>query len=129
MSRIGMYSLVYVFHTCRFIPGTSASDVHYQAYLIDGITRWNKDRASAFLGGNTQSPRTFDIALQQKVLTDNNMQTCMIDMYVPCYRSIHSARRSLEGQSCHRTPFPTNTLGSSSVCNTFMPRAERNFQQ
>ena len=69
--------LVYIFHTCRFIPGTSASDVHCQVYLIDGITRWNKDRTSAFLGVNTQSPRTFDIALQQKVLTDNNMQTCM----------------------------------------------------
>ena len=54
-------------HTCSFIPGTSASDVHYQAYLIDGITRWNNDRASAFLSVNTQSPRTLDIALQQKI--------------------------------------------------------------
>lgn len=60
-----------LFH--RFIPGTSASDVHYQAYLIDGITRWNRDRASTSLGVNTQSMRTFDVALQQKVSTVKNI--------------------------------------------------------
>ena len=30
-----------------FISGTSASDVHFQAYLLDGLMRWNADRASA----------------------------------------------------------------------------------
>ena len=71
---IQVYSTFFTrFKTYRFIPGTSASDVHYQAYLIDGITRWNRDRAAAFLGGNSQCPRTFDVALQQKVLTDNNI--------------------------------------------------------
>ena len=26
----------------RFIPGSSASDVHFQASLLEGLTRWNK---------------------------------------------------------------------------------------
>ncbi|XP_014667376.1 PREDICTED: uncharacterized protein LOC106808959 [Priapulus caudatus] len=34
-------------HLARFIPGTSASDVHYQMYLLEGLARWNKDRAKA----------------------------------------------------------------------------------
>ena len=28
----------------RFIPGTSANDVHYQAYLLEGLMRWNQAR-------------------------------------------------------------------------------------
>ncbi len=34
-------------HMARFIPGTAASAVHYQAYLLEGLTRWNAARASA----------------------------------------------------------------------------------
>lgn len=32
-------------HLVKFIPGTSASAVNFQAYLLDGITRWNAARA------------------------------------------------------------------------------------
>ena len=32
---------------CRFIPGMSSSLIHYQSYLLDGVTRWNQDRALA----------------------------------------------------------------------------------
>ncbi|XP_060605856.1 uncharacterized protein LOC132758299 [Ruditapes philippinarum] len=32
-------------HLARFIPGSTASDVLFQAYLLDGIVRWNEDRA------------------------------------------------------------------------------------
>ena len=54
---------------CRFIPGTAASDVHYQAYLLDGITRWNAARGTAALSTDTPSTlRVFDTRLQQKVL-------------------------------------------------------------
>ncbi|KAF6715537.1 hypothetical protein FQA47_016411 [Oryzias melastigma] len=35
------------FHLNRFIPGTLASDVFFQAYLLDGLARWNDDRAVA----------------------------------------------------------------------------------
>ena len=34
-------------HLVRFVPGTSANAVYYQAYLLEGLTRWNADRASA----------------------------------------------------------------------------------
>jgi len=26
----------------RFIPGSSASDVHFQMYLLEGLSRWNQ---------------------------------------------------------------------------------------
>ncbi|XP_065910925.1 uncharacterized protein [Dysidea avara] len=31
----------------RFIPGSSASDVHFQAYLLEGLARWNQARTLA----------------------------------------------------------------------------------
>ena len=34
-------------HLARFVPGTSASPVNMQAYLLDGSMRWNEARASA----------------------------------------------------------------------------------
>ena len=120
-----------LFFTCRFIPGTSASDIHYQAYLIDGITRWNKDRASAFLAVSTQSPRTFDIALQQKVITNITIDTYLsLTMFnLLCYRSILSVRRSLEGQCCQHAPLPTSTLVNFSVFSICTHRVEMSFQQ
>ncbi|XP_078495351.1 uncharacterized protein LOC144750182 [Ciona intestinalis] len=34
-------------HVRRFVPGTTASDVFFQAYLLDGLSRWNADRAKS----------------------------------------------------------------------------------
>ncbi|XP_039634653.1 uncharacterized protein LOC120544772 [Perca fluviatilis] len=34
-------------HLNRFIPGTRASAMHFQAFLVDGLARWNEDRAAA----------------------------------------------------------------------------------
>ncbi|XP_051800636.1 uncharacterized protein LOC127532672 [Acanthochromis polyacanthus] len=34
-------------HLHRFIPGTSASAKYFQAFLVDGLVRWNEDRAAA----------------------------------------------------------------------------------
>ncbi|XP_071962853.1 uncharacterized protein [Antedon mediterranea] len=34
-------------HLNRFIPGERASDLHFQAYLMDGLVRWNANRALA----------------------------------------------------------------------------------
>ncbi|KAM9839433.1 uncharacterized protein ACBR49_016465 [Aulostomus maculatus] len=31
-------------HQCRFIPGTSASALHFQVYLLEGLVRWNENR-------------------------------------------------------------------------------------
>ncbi|XP_076876832.1 uncharacterized protein LOC143526077 [Brachyhypopomus gauderio] len=37
-------------HMNRFIPGTLASDTFFQAYLVDGLARWNEDRRLAAAG-------------------------------------------------------------------------------
>ena len=56
----------------RFIPGTSASDMHYQVYLLEGVTRWNQARALAAI--QQQQPqflRTFDLRLADKVYSSS----------------------------------------------------------
>ncbi|XP_036943223.1 uncharacterized protein LOC119013024 isoform X5 [Acanthopagrus latus] len=42
-------------HLNRFIPGTSANSLNFQAYLLEGLHRWNQDRGSAALS-TTPSP-------------------------------------------------------------------------
>ena len=56
-------------HLARFIPGTSAGAVNFQAYLLDGITRWNTSRAEAALrsAGPEESLRSFNTRLKDKV--------------------------------------------------------------
>ena len=54
-------------HPARFIPGTAAGPTNYQAYLLDGITRWNSSRATAAIQSPTETLRTFDARLQEKV--------------------------------------------------------------
>lgn len=54
-------------HIARFIPGTSASAVHYQAYLLEGLTRWNNSRATEAVDTCSDALRTFDSRLQHKV--------------------------------------------------------------
>ncbi|XP_076851096.1 uncharacterized protein LOC143501317 [Brachyhypopomus gauderio] len=39
-------------HLNRFVPGTSASALHFQAYLLEGLVRWNEDRAAAAVEGS-----------------------------------------------------------------------------
>lgn len=55
-------------HIARFIPGSSASDVHYQAYLLEGLARWNSSRAAAAMEYSPSEPLwSFDSQLKQKV--------------------------------------------------------------
>ena len=54
-------------HLARFIPGTSASAVNFQAYLLDGITRWNSDRAQAAVDSPRSLLRTFDTKMQDRL--------------------------------------------------------------
>ena len=58
-------------HLVKFVPGSSANAVNFQAYLIEGITRWNASRAQAALSTTptTLSLKTFDARLQSKVCT------------------------------------------------------------
>lgn len=50
-----------------FIPGTSANAVNFQAYLMEGITRWNVLRAKAAIYSPSHPLRTFDSRLQHQV--------------------------------------------------------------
>lgn len=54
-------------HLVRMIPGTSANAVNFQAYLLDGITRWNASRSAEALSSSNSELRTFDMRLQEKV--------------------------------------------------------------
>ncbi|XP_041947807.1 uncharacterized protein LOC121708916 [Alosa sapidissima] len=52
-------------HQCRFIPGTTASDVHFQVYLLEGLVRWNEDRGRAAVeGGQRAALRCYSAQLQ-----------------------------------------------------------------
>ena len=42
-----------------FILGTSASDIHFQAYLLDGLMRWNSDHASAAVSSTELGPESY----------------------------------------------------------------------
>ncbi|XP_074506424.1 uncharacterized protein LOC141776613 [Sebastes fasciatus] len=44
------------FHLNRFIPGTRASAKHFQAFLVDGLARWNEDRAAAAAAEGQEGP-------------------------------------------------------------------------
>ncbi|XP_073668879.1 uncharacterized protein [Paramisgurnus dabryanus] len=53
-------------HLNRFIPGTSASDAHFQAYLLEGLMRWNDDRMEDAIKG-ASSIRTYGSAMKEAV--------------------------------------------------------------
>ena len=72
-------------HLARFIPGSSASAVNFQAYLLDGITRWNSSRAVAAIESPEGNLRTFDSRLQEKInsLSSNIYGTKVFPLYQP----------------------------------------------
>ncbi|XP_042627584.1 uncharacterized protein LOC109091091 [Cyprinus carpio] len=53
-------------HLNRFIPGTSASDAHFQAYLLEGLMRWNDDRMEDVIKG-ASSIRSYGSAMKEAV--------------------------------------------------------------
>ncbi|XP_052445112.1 uncharacterized protein LOC127986896 [Carassius gibelio] len=53
-------------HLNRFIPGTSASDAHFQAYLLEGLMRWNDDRMEDAIK-RASSIRTYGSAMSEAV--------------------------------------------------------------
>ena len=72
-------------HMARFIPGTAASAINFQAYLLDGLARWNHSRSQAALQHPHQTLHTFDIALQDRVntLSRSVMGTDVFPQYRP----------------------------------------------
>ena len=47
--------------------GTSASGVTFQAYLIEGLARWNMQRSEDSRVGVEKVPRSFDISLKHRL--------------------------------------------------------------
>jgi len=45
--------------------GNSANDVHFQSYLLEGIRRWNDDRATAALASSGGDDRSFCDVLKE----------------------------------------------------------------
>ncbi|PIK44872.1 hypothetical protein BSL78_18257 [Apostichopus japonicus] len=54
-------------HLARLIPGTSANAVNFQAFLLDGLYRWNLLRAATSAQADSGHLRTFDLRLSTKV--------------------------------------------------------------
>ncbi len=40
-----------MYYICALLNRSSANDVHSQAYLLEGLARWNKDCAASVGGG------------------------------------------------------------------------------
>ena len=72
-------------HLARFIPGTSASAVNFQAFLLDGITRWNSSRTASAIGAPKGSLRTFHARIQEKInaLSQSIHQKDIFPLYRP----------------------------------------------
>lgn len=51
---------------CSEPSGTSASDAHFQAYLLEGLMRWNDDRMEEAVKG-ASSIRSYGSALREAV--------------------------------------------------------------
>lgn len=51
----------------RFIPGFSASDVHYQGFLLEGLSRWNQARTLAASQQQDCQLRSFNLQLAFKI--------------------------------------------------------------
>ncbi|XP_071827724.1 uncharacterized protein [Apostichopus japonicus] len=54
-------------HINRFIPGTTANAMHFQAYLLEGIVRWNEDRAFSALQSSGARTHCYNSELRHEV--------------------------------------------------------------
>lgn len=67
----------------RFIPGSSANDLHYQVYLLEGVTRWNQARAlAAIRQQEPQSLLIYDLRLADKVTALHFMYVTLCTLYI-----------------------------------------------
>ena len=56
-------------HLARFVPGSAAGAVNFQAFLLDGTTRWNASRAAEAIQSSEAEGglRSVDVHLVDKV--------------------------------------------------------------
>ena len=53
-------------HIARFIPGSTANDMTFQAYLLEGMVCWNQDRGVQAVEGQPPVERTYNSALKHE---------------------------------------------------------------
>ncbi|KAL5019738.1 hypothetical protein ScPMuIL_002636 [Solemya velum] len=72
-------------HLNRFIPGASASDVHFQAYLLEGLFRWNQDRATQAFKSESPSSLSYSGLVRHAVnrLSEGVFGTKVDESYQP----------------------------------------------
>ncbi|XP_044034236.1 uncharacterized protein LOC122867471 [Siniperca chuatsi] len=71
-------------HLCRFIPGTSANALHFQVYLLEGLVRWNENRARASVEGAQRTTlRCYSAQLQHSFnqLTQEFLGLTLVENY------------------------------------------------
>ena len=77
------------------LVGTSANDVHFQAFLLDEITRWNTARTSSSIDAPVSPLRSLDIDLKNKLhLLSSSVMGVPLD---PCFRPPSTYRGELLG--------------------------------
>ncbi|XP_070565611.1 uncharacterized protein [Ptychodera flava] len=54
-------------HLHHFIPGKPASTLQFQAYLLEGLVRWNEDRAASPVSDKIPEPHSYSGILRQVV--------------------------------------------------------------
>ena len=65
---LGQLVCVGVLHTMQWLcTGTAANDVHFQAYLLEGVMRWNDDRAVAAVSSDGTTSRCYSGSLRAAV--------------------------------------------------------------
>ena len=55
-----------LFISCYGFTGNTASDLHFQAYLLEGLMRWNQDRSRAAVSmvKKQESPQSYSVLLR-----------------------------------------------------------------
>ncbi|KAJ8289329.1 hypothetical protein GJAV_G00000020 [Gymnothorax javanicus] len=73
-------------HLCQFIPGTVANALHFQVYLLEGLVRWNENRARAAVQDAQRTTlRCFSAQLQHGLnqLAEEVLGRKLIEIYTP----------------------------------------------
>ncbi|KAK0138894.1 hypothetical protein N1851_024567 [Merluccius polli] len=58
-------------HLQRFVPGTSANSLNFQLYLLEGLSRWNQDRAAASVTSQPSALLTYAGDVVQSINTNS----------------------------------------------------------
>ncbi|KAI4793352.1 hypothetical protein KUCAC02_032782 [Chaenocephalus aceratus] len=69
-------------HLHRFIPGSSARGTFFQMFLLEGLTRWNEDRAKAAAGAEGAGCYSGQEQYTLQQLTQQLFQITLVECYV-----------------------------------------------